>query len=371
MKEKDPAYNIVDDTIYIMFNNTLVQGTVTEFIKQKIKEKDWAAVYAHVTKKIQKKREDNALTNLGIIDGKLAGRPIPQVILKKVEQLIENDVPIKPLVRMLDDLLNMPDNLQGKSKEQRIIDCFNFLQAHSEFPITEDGAFLAWKKIQDTDDNRSFMTNSEGEHLYYPIGDFVSLSESEVDSDSNRPCSRGIHACARSYLPSFMGERGKVVILKIFPSDVRACPSDYGCAKLRCVRAYTVAYADEDTMKMAFSTGVHYESQENYNKDLLEETDIDDYNEWKDEVDNEEIEEIGNDEIKPTVLIRSHVSDLNMKILNAFYRYWEADPESATFRRVAKNMKVNYDDIEAALLDSNFSVVTDDPVRGNWYVTLG
>ena len=270
----------------------------------------------------------------------------------------------------LDNLLNIP-SISPEQKEKKVIDVVNFLSAHIDFALTSDGAILAYKKVDD--DLNSYMSNDRGEHLHYEIGTFVSLPENEVDSDSNRPCSMGIHACARSYLPSFYGNQGKVLILKIYPQDIRAVPTDYGCAKLRCVRCFVMDYADSETMKMAFESGVYYDDDSDV--DYSDYSDWEEWEDYSDEWENDDEENWESDEVESILIINPKASEKDINILNAFKRYWDQaiddnDVENVEdytfFRRVGKNLGVNYDEIRDALKNSNFTIHSDSSAVGNW-----
>jgi hypothetical protein len=375
MNQKEPSYNIIDKTIYIMFGNEPFQAELTPKLQDSINNKDWNSVYAQVSKK-ESKAFGNILDRVGIVDGKLAGRPVPESVLDRIKFYLENNVPYSNFMRMLDNLLNIPYESK-EQREKKIVDVVNFLSAHVDFALTSDGAILAYKKVQN--DLSSYMTNDRGEHLHYQIGTFVSLPESEVDSDSGRPCSKGIHACARSYLPSFYGDQGKVLILKIYPQDIRAVPTDYGCAKLRCVRTFVVDYADSETMKMAFATGVYYEDREQMDSDVDEDYD-EDWDEWDDyseEWDNDEVEDF--DAPESELVIDNRATLLDQKILERIEQYWQDAVDSddlenvdnyTYFRRIAKNLGVNYAHIRNALKYSNFTLHSDSDSLGQWYVTL-
>jgi hypothetical protein len=108
-----------------------------------------------------------------------------------------------------------------------VSELYDFLEA-SQLPITEDGCFLAYKRI------RSDYTDVHSGSFDNSIGQVVSMPRNEVDEDKDRTCSAGLHFCSRAYLPHFCGDR--IVVLKINPADVVAIPSDYNNAKGRACR---------------------------------------------------------------------------------------------------------------------------------------
>lgn len=358
---KQPPYTIIDNTIHIMFNNELYHATINTKLIDAINDQNWDLVYSIVTKKLDAQVVSNSLQALGVVDGKLAGRVVPDIIQDKILQLYNNNIPLVPLMRFIDNLLNNPH-------KEKIEDVFNFIQSHKEFPITPDGAILAWKKVQD--DLYSYHSGNNGK-LYYGIGETVSLPESEVDTNSEKVCSRGIHACSKSYLSSYFGDKGTVVILKIYPQDIRAVPHDYNHAKLRCVRAQVVDFADSKTIEDAFyKVGVYdYEDFEDDYWDKIEENLDISQEDWDNDQLDDPDEDIDDDPEKD-------ISELNFdnKILKTIHRYILGG-EDCSFRRVAKNTGVTYKDIEEIIANYNstfnkvwFSYAC--PVSGNRQIQI-
>ncbi|MFW6225654.1 MAG: hypothetical protein ACOC3V_01680 [bacterium] len=102
---------------------------------------------------------------------------------------------------------------------------FDFLQ-RSKLPITKDGCFLAYKKINNgwKDCHTNTISNK--------IGEMVQMPRNQCDDDDTVTCSRGLHFCGHSYLKSFSGNI--IVILKINPRNVVSIPVDYESTKGRC-----------------------------------------------------------------------------------------------------------------------------------------
>jgi len=125
---------------------------------------------------------------------------------------------------------------------------------HSGMPITPDGCFLAFKKVQD--DYRSYNVGANGEVFWNRIGDVVSMPREQVNPDRHNTCSAGLHFCAHSYLPSYYGNQGKVIIVKIDPADVVAIPSDYNNAKGRAWRYEVIGEVPESEAAFAFQSSV-------------------------------------------------------------------------------------------------------------------
>jgi len=124
------------------------------------------------------------------------------------------------------------ENLMANPSKTAVDELYLFLEATS-LPITEDGHFLAYKKVRD--DYKDFYTGK----FDHAVGTVLEVPRNTVDENRNNTCSHGLHFCSLSYLPHYHGGRGKVMILKINPADVVTIPSDYNNAKGRAFR-YTV-----------------------------------------------------------------------------------------------------------------------------------
>lgn len=132
-------------------------------------------------------------------------------------------------------------------------------------PITDDGNFLAYKKVRD--DYRSYHTGATGEVWNLP-GSTVEMPRFEVDDDRNRTCSAGLHFCSWHYLPSYYGNKGKVILVSINPADVVSIPSDYDNSKGRTSKYVVVGEIPEDRVSHAFAETVVWDGEFGYDDDL-------------------------------------------------------------------------------------------------------
>ena len=145
-------------------------------------------------------------------------------LIPRILQMRNDGFDITPMLKFLENLFQNPSN---RAQEE----LYRFLEAN-ELPITEDGHFMAYKRINNnwTDRYSGKIDNS--------VGKVVEMPRNEVDDNCNNTCSRGLHFCGLGYLRSFGGQR--LVALKINPRDVVSIPTDYNDAKGRCCR-YQVA----------------------------------------------------------------------------------------------------------------------------------
>jgi len=142
------------------------------------------------------------------------------LITSRIFEMINLNLSVKPMIRFL-------ENLQENPSFRAVNELFGFLDA-CKLPITEDGHFLAYKRVRGDylDCYSGTMDNS--------VGKVLEVSRNQVDEDSERTCSYGLHVCSYDYLRHFNGDR--IVVCKVNPRDVCAIPKDYNNSKMRVCR---------------------------------------------------------------------------------------------------------------------------------------
>lgn len=168
------------------------------------------------------------------------------------------------LPRMLDEgfdttpMLAFLKNLFKNPAPHAIEELYEFMEKNA-LPITEDGCFLAYKKVREdyTDVHTGTFSNA--------IGQVLEMDREMCDPIRTNHCSTGFHFCGLSYLTCFGGER--VVVVKINPTDVTSIPNDYDFAKGRCCKYVVVdEYTGTDVPRLdIFSSSVapaEFEEQE-------------------------------------------------------------------------------------------------------------
>lgn len=148
---------------------------------------------------------------------------LPDALARRILQMHGEGFNIKPMERFVEKLYQNPSY-------RAIAETYRFLE-HNSLPITDDGDFLAYKKI--TDNYLDCYTRQ----IDNSVGRVVEMPRAAVDDNCNNTCSAGLHFCSIDYLKGFGGQR--LVALKINPADVVSIPVDYDNAKGRCCR-YTV-----------------------------------------------------------------------------------------------------------------------------------
>jgi len=170
------------------------------------------------------------------------GAPFHNSLATRMIEMYQEGFPIDPMVRFMENLMANPSK---RSVEQM----YSFLEKNS-LPITEDGHFLAFKRVR-TD----YLDKHTGT-ISNKIGEVVTMDRNMVDDNPDSYCSTGLHFCSESYLGHFGSSSEPVMILKINPADVVSVPKDYNGAKGRCCRYEVVAQVNGDP-KEAFSKAVN------------------------------------------------------------------------------------------------------------------
>lgn len=202
-----------------------------------LKAQDWDALRNLVEPK-------KAIVNFGkgyvSIEGTTVmwkGKPFHNALATRMIEMFHDGFPIDPMVRFMERLMK---NTSKRSVDQ----VYGFLEKNN-LPITEDGYFLAFKKVR-----RDYLDIHSGT-ISNVVGSIVEMDRNLVDDNPDSHCSSGLHFCSESYLGSFGGHGDPIMILKIDPADVVSIPTDYNGAKGRCSR-YEVVGQVEGSASQAF-----------------------------------------------------------------------------------------------------------------------
>jgi hypothetical protein len=203
-------------------------------ILQTVRDQDWTK-FLDLVDLSRKVRDYAHNSNVEIKDGIIVfdGEPIHNTLTKRVINFMQQDLPFKPLLNFLCNLMENPS-------KRAVDELYDFLDV-GELPITEDGHFLAFKNVKaDYTDIYSGKFNNA-------VGSICEMKRNQVDEDKDRTCSYGLHFCSIAYLPNFSDSNGgKTMIVKINPKDVVAIPSDYNNTKGRTCRYEVVGEYTEN-----------------------------------------------------------------------------------------------------------------------------
>lgn len=220
---------------------------------------------------------DKSGGKVNISNGQLyySGELLRSALATRIMEIFRSGFDVKPLTRFL-------ENLMANPSKRAVDELYGFLEA-CNLPITEDGHFLAYKRIRNDyrDIHSGTMDNS--------VGNVLEMTRNAVCDDKDNTCSYGLHFCSQSYLPHFgSGPGNRVVVVKINPADVVSIPSDYANAKGRTCRYEVV---DELPLDEAGELINHLPA--NYTTDYSNHDESDDY----DDYDSDEVEDDDSDEV--------------------------------------------------------------------------
>lgn len=187
-----------------------------------------------------------------------AGQPLHNALTSRVLQQMNEGFDVQPMLTFLENLMQNPS-------KRAVDELYGFLEQNS-LPITEDGHFVAYKRVRD--DFKDFYTGK----MDNSVGAEVSMSRNQVDDDKDRTCSQGLHFCSLEYLPHYHSNQGRIVIVKINPADVVSIPSDYNNAKGRACRYVVIEEYLGNQASEKFKTSVYVPNPPVANDDIADDT---------------------------------------------------------------------------------------------------
>lgn len=202
-------------------------------IIEALKHKEWDRVHdlINITNQIAQAIADTGGNEKGRIQICSAagvilfdGIEIRNTLVDRIIKMLADGFDVKPMCAFLENCMDLRKEIADR--------IFDWIEAGC-MPITEDGCFLAYKRV-----NADYTSFHDGKTMN-PVGGWVRLPRSMCDDDQHNTCSAGLHFCSQGYLPSYHGGMGRILVLKINPKDVVAIPYEYGTAKGRAC-AYEV-----------------------------------------------------------------------------------------------------------------------------------
>lgn len=203
------------------------------------------------------------------------GKPIHNAITQRIVRAIQEELDPKPMLSFLGNLYQNPS-------ARAIEMLYTFLESNN-LPITPDGCFIAYKRINEN------WTDCHSGTMTITLGTPVSMPRNEVDDDPNRTCSTGLHVCSLPYLAHFCGAR--LIVCKVNPRDVVCIPYDYENTKIRTCEYLPMSEIDMRTVEEfdAAHKAIYVENRpmddDEPDEDEIE-TDENEYDEDEDEDEN-------------------------------------------------------------------------------------
>ena len=241
---KTGAYIVASDSLVLVIDGVNYTISKTSSLYPRVKDavihQDWTKAQGFCEQATALKGEIWYNAEEGLVF--YGTEPLNHALAGRIPRMLEEGFDTKPLVTFLKNLFQNP-------APHAIQELYEFLEKNS-LPITEDGCFLAYKKVRE--DYTDVFSGAVDNH----IGQKPSMDRDLCDPVRTNHCSTGYHFCGLSYLTCFGGER--VMVVKINPKDVTSIPNDYDFAKGRCCTYEVVdEYGGTDVMRYeAFPTSI-------------------------------------------------------------------------------------------------------------------
>jgi hypothetical protein len=204
---------------------------------------------------------------------------VPTMLSNKILQFMKEGLPYKPLIKFA-------QNLQQNPSFRAVQELFQFLEKNNH-PITENGCFIAYKKIgSDFKDLRTHTFDNS-------VGATPTMPRNEVNEDCNVTCSNGLHVANWDYANNFYGNSDSVMIeVEVNPADVVAVPVDYNQAKMRCCKYLVLGVVDKENSSSPLRVVNNYITTDSMNYEDDEDGDMDDEDgDMDDEEEENDVEE--------------------------------------------------------------------------------
>jgi hypothetical protein len=162
------------------------------------------------------------------------GTSAPEVLSRKIIRFMNEGLPVEPLVKFAENLLKNPSY-------RAVNELFQFLEKN-DHPITENGCFIAYKKVR-----KDFKDAYTGTIDNSP-GLLVEIPRNQVNEDPTQTCSHGLHVANWHYANNVYsaGEDPNMLEVEINPKDVVAVPIDYNQAKIRVCTYRVLGVIDKE-----------------------------------------------------------------------------------------------------------------------------
>lgn len=258
------SFIITSEAVTLVCNKTpyTISSSHVNYTKiiQAIKSNEWDSipvlidVVSDVKEWMSTSHEVDSI-QFGYVDGGVhtltyRGEQLHNVLVDKILNMMKENFPVQPMINLLKNLYDNPS-------KKAIDELYTFLEV-GKMPITEDGCFLAYKRVND---NYTSCFDGQTDNS---IGNIVSMPRHMVNDRSEVTCSYGLHVCSFDYLQYYPGAR--VVCVKVNPANVVSIPADYNNTKMR-VCSYTVISEltpeEAGLSTHSFGTSVYSENKDN------------------------------------------------------------------------------------------------------------
>lgn len=174
-------------------------------------------------------------TGVSVANGQVLynGEVVHDYVADKIVDFVRDGFDFAPLTKFL-------GNLMANPSKKSVDNLYRFLESN-DMPITEDGCFLAYKRVRD-----DYKDMYEGK-FDNSVGQTVKMPRNKVEDDPSITCSHGLHVASLRYArDEYNSGQGRLVICKVNPKDVVSVPTDYANAKMRvCEYEVVQDYTEE------------------------------------------------------------------------------------------------------------------------------
>jgi len=275
MLNKKVSWLITDSNITVNYDGQTHIVPRTDSLAEKlilaIKEKklDDIPNLVSAAKRIEKFSDGN----FTVVDGEILvnGVVAPAALGNKILKFANEGLPYEPLVKFA-------ENIQRNPSYRAVNELFQFLEKN-DHPITEDGKFIAYKRVRDDfkDVHTGTFDNSPG--------NVVEMPRNQVNEDSTQTCSYGLHVANWDYAVNFY-QGGVMLEVEVDPADVVAVPVDYNQSKMRVCKYKVLgvvdkAHSSDTSLRIVHDSGPEPEEEDDCNScsncDCSSPNDEDDY----------------------------------------------------------------------------------------------
>jgi len=271
------------------------------------------------------------------------GTKIHTYLAERLVQLFDDGFDVTPWVHFMENVMLNP----SQDSRERL---FTFLEKNGS-PFTEDGHFLAFKRIRKDwkDIYSGTMDNS--------VGKIVEVPRESVDANNNITCSRGLHVAASIYLNSYARPAdSRTIVCKVNPKDVVAVPPDYNETKMRVCRYEVLSEVEVGSIKDVETTSIYVDP----NKPAAStENDqyFEDYSGWDREYEeNDNVVDGENDDVGVHQYVKNTFKGLNVETeyeadeykasMDVVVNISEKDFAKHGYRLIALSDDLEHDDVD-------------------------
>jgi len=187
------------------------------------------------------------------------GVAVAPYLSNKIVHFSKEGLPFQPLLRFAEKL--------GLNPSFRAVnELYEFLEKNNH-PLTESGNFIAYKRV------RSDFTDIHSGTFDNSVGSTLRVSRNQVDEDSTKTCSYGLHVAnwyyAHTQFSSYDPQTDIMLEVEVDPADVVAIPADYNQSKIR-VCAYKVLgvvstpFKETDQLRVVDEVAYQQDCQNNF-----------------------------------------------------------------------------------------------------------